>query len=123
MKDKYSREVRATISGEECRILINLKGLILAGEHGFDIEDLEVEGEEDLEELPTGKRLEVLARYMWVGMLPFEEDLAFDDLLMRVTLGDLPAMTEAFQKIKSRQLTDEVKEKMKEVAESTEGKD
>jgi len=41
MKDRFSREVRIEILGEERRFLLCMKGLKEAKARGYDIEDLE----------------------------------------------------------------------------------
>lgn len=111
MKDRYPREVRMEVNGEQRRILVCLWGLKLAEEKGYDISQLEVEGEN----AGASQMLDLI----WIGMLPFEEDLTRKEVGMTFSLGDMAKAESAFQKIKSRQLTSDVKEEVSKAANSS----
>jgi len=113
MEKEYTREVHIELGGETRRVLLNLWGLVLAEEKGFDVADLEVDA--DSAEEVSGKATKMLD-YLWVGMLPFNEDLTRKELGMEIGMGELPKIQEAFDKIRSRQLTQDVKEKIEEAA-------
>ena len=111
MPDQFPREVTITVGGEERRILICLWGLKLAEEKGYDVSSLDVDPEElSGERGATGQMIDLL----WIGMLPFDEDLTRREVGMMLTLGDLAKAEDAINKIVSRQLTDDVKEVIEE---------
>jgi len=113
MQKEYTREVHIEIGGETRRVLLCLWALVLAEEQGFDIAELEVDAESA--EAVSGKATTMLD-YLWVGMLPFEEGLSRKDLGMQIGMGDLPKLEAAFDKIRSRQLTQDVEQKIEEAA-------
>lgn len=113
MEKEHTREVHVEIGGETRRILLCLWGLVLAEEQGFDISDLAIDQEEAEEQQGNAKKM---LDMLWVGMLPFNEDLKRKDLGMDVGFGDLPAIEKAFTEVTSRQLTDEVEEKIEEAS-------
>lgn len=102
MEKKYSREVHLEAGGETHRVLVCLWGLVLAEEKGMDLNELETEGASD----DFGQMLD----FLWVGMLPFNEDLSRKEVGMMFTPADLNACETAFEKIKSRQITADVQE-------------
>jgi len=104
MEKQYTREVHLEAAGETRRVLVTLWGLVLAEEKGLDLEDLTTDDEEDAESFSE------MLDFLWIGMLPFEEDLTRKDVGMMFTPSDMEACQEAFQKIKSRQITNEVQE-------------
>lgn len=114
MEKKYTREVHVELGGEKRRVLLNLWGLVLAEEKGYDIADLEVDAE-SAEEV-SGKARRMLD-YLWVGILPFEEDITREELGMQIGMGELPKLQEAFDKIRSRQLTQDVKDEIEAASE------
>jgi hypothetical protein len=109
MDKEYTREVHVEIGGETRRVLLCLWGLVLAEERGFDVTNIDID-EESAEERSGDMRQ--MLDLLWVGMLPFDEDLGKKDLAMQISFGDLEDVTAAFNKVISRQLTDEVKQKM-----------
>lgn len=121
MEKKYTREVHVELGGETRRVLLNLWGLVLAEEKGFDVSEIELD-EEEAEERKGN--VEQMLDMLWIGMLPFNEELGRKELAMQVGFEDLPALKSAFTKIISRQLTDEVREQIEEASEggSAEGK-
>lgn len=111
MDKEYSREVRVDIGGETRRVLLCLWGLCLAEEKGFDISEIELDEEEAQERKGNLKQMLDL---LWIGMLPFNEDLEVKDLGMQVGLNDMEALESAFEKIVKRQMTEDVREKIEE---------
>jgi len=115
MSDKrYTREVEVEVGGETRRVLLCLWGLIKAEEKGFDVSDMELDEEAEERKGEMSEMLDML----WVGMLPFEDEwdgeLTRRRLGMEVTFGDMEQMEDAFTKIVSRQITDDVREKVEE---------
>jgi hypothetical protein len=102
MEKQYPREVHLEAGGETRRVLVCLWGLVLAEEKGLDLEELDTkEAEESFAQMLD---------FLWVGMLPFNEDLTRKEAGMMFTPSDLDACQEAFQKIKSRQITSDVQD-------------
>ena len=111
MEKEYTREVHVEIGGETRRVLLNLWGLCLAEERGFEVSELDL-GEEEAQERKGD--LQQMLDMLWVGMLPFNEDLTRRELGMQVGFEDMAGLEEAFSKIVSRQLTDDVREKIED---------
>jgi hypothetical protein len=111
MDKEYSREVHVEIGGETRRVLLCLWGLCLAEEKGFDISEIELDEEEAQERKGNLKQMLDL---LWIGMLPFNEELEVKDLGMQVGLNDMEALESAFEKIVKRQMTEDVREKIEE---------
>lgn len=116
MKDEYTREVRVEIGGEERRVLLCLYGLMLAEQKGYDISEIELDEEAEQRKGNVGQMLDLL----WIGMLPFNEDLSKKELGMQIGFGDLEKLEEPFQEMIDKQITDDVREKIEE-AQSGEG--
>ena len=113
MEKEYTREVHVEIGGETRRVLLNLWGLCLAEERGFNVEELELDEEEAKERKGD---LQQMLDMLWVGMLPFNEDLTRKELGMQVGFEDMPNINAAFDKIRSRQMTDDVREKIEDAS-------
>lgn len=109
MDKEYTREVHVEFGGEKRRIMLTLWGLTLAEEKGFDVTDIEID--EESAEQRSGNLSQMLD-LLWIGMLPFDESLTKRELGMQVGFDELERVTEAFDKVVSRQLTDDVKERM-----------
>jgi len=116
---QFDRTVEIEIAGDSYQVLLCLWGLTLAEEKGYDISGIDLD-EEDAQERQgdLGQMLDML----WIGMLPFNEDLTRRKLGMHIGFDDLPKLEEAFNKIVSRQLTEDIREKVEE-AEGAEGKE
>jgi hypothetical protein len=112
MEKRYTREVHLEVGGETRRVLVTLWGLVLAEEKGLDLSDLETDEN-------GGEDFSTMLDFLWVGMLPFDEDLSRKDAGMMFTPADLDACQEAFNKIKSRQITADVQEVIDEGATET----
>ena len=107
MPDRFPREVTINTGGEERRVLVCLWGLKLAEEKSFDVSSLNVDPKKiNAEGGSTTEMIELL----WIGMLPFDEDLTRRDVGMMFTFKDLAKAESTINKILSRQLTDDVKE-------------
>ena len=113
MEKEYTREVHVEIGGETRRVLLNLWGLCLAEERGFEVGELELDEEEAQERKGD---LQQMLDMLWVGMLPFNEDLTRKELGMQVGFEDMPNINAAFDKIRSRQMTDDVREKIEDAS-------
>jgi hypothetical protein len=108
MKDRFSREVRIEILGEERRFLLCMKGLKEAKARGYDIEDLELGEEEAKEKAEDG--IDQLRDLMWVGLLPFYDiDL---EMIEFASFGDMARFREKLPKIAEHQMTSEIKEEV-----------
>lgn len=107
MDKRYTREVHLEVGDETRRVLVTLWGLVLAEEKGFDLTELETDedGEEGFQEMLD---------FLWVGMLPFDEDLTRKEVGMMFTPADMNKCEAAFHKIKSRQITGDVQEAIEE---------
>lgn len=119
MEKEYTREVHVEIDGETRRVLLCLWGLCLAEEKGFDISEIELDEEEAKERKGN---LRQMLDLLWIGMLPFNEDLKLKDLGMQVGLNDMEALESAFNKIVKHQMTADVREKIEDAGEGAEGK-
>jgi len=108
---QFDRTVEIEIAGETRKVLLCLWGLTLAEEKGFDVSGIDLD-EEDAQERQgdLGQMLDML----WIGMLPFNEDLTRRGLGMHIGFDDLPKLEDAFNKIVSRQLTEDIREKVEE---------
>jgi len=109
---KYPREVHVDIAGETRRVYVNLWGLILAEEKGYDIGQLALDEEEAKEQATSG--LKNALDLLWIGMLPFNEDLTRRDLGMQIPVSDLEKLEDPINQIMSRQFGDDVREKIQE---------
>lgn len=114
MEKEYTREVQVEIGGETRRVLLCLWGLVLAEEKGYDISEVELDEEAEERKPEEGGSLGQMLDMLWIGMLPFEEDLERRELGMQVSFKDMEQISEAFDKIMSRQVTDDVREKIEE---------
>jgi hypothetical protein len=107
MEKQYTREVHMEVAGETRRVLVCLWGLVLAEEKGLDLADLETQDD-------GGEDFSTMLDFLWVGMLPFDEGLERKEVGMMFTAGDLDACQDAFQKVKSRQITGDVQDAIEE---------
>ena len=103
--DVPERTVWMDVEDETVPVLVCLWGLVLAEEKGFDLSDLDV-ADEDGQSVEAKQMLDLL----WIGMLPFDESLTRKEVGMKLTVGAMQQAREAFDKIKSRQITQDVKE-------------
>jgi len=106
MDKRYDREVHLEVGGETRRVLVCLWGLVLAEEKGLDLQELDTEEAED--------SFSTMLDFLWVGMLPFDEELSRKEVGMMFTPADMQKAEEAFNKIRSRQITGEIKEAIDE---------
>lgn len=112
MEKEYPREVHVEIGGEVRRVYVNLWGLILAEEKGYDIGQLALDEEEAKEQATSG--LKNALDLLWIGMLPFNEDLTRKELGMQIPPSDLEKLEGPINQIMSRQFGDDVREKIQE---------
>lgn len=117
MADKKNVVTAKIGSLGERKIHLNMWGLVLAEEHGFDIADLDLD--EDGAKERKGNLRQML-EMLWIGMLPYDEDISIEEIGRSIGFADMPDVSAAFEKVVSRQLTDDVREQVKEAKKKAE---
>jgi hypothetical protein len=111
MSKKHSRAVEVDIGADDDEIpdnvLLCLYGLTVAESlHNFDISDIELDEEAAERKGDLTQMLELL----WVGMLPFNEDLTKKQVGMAVSFEDMAGLQESFEKVVKLQITSDVRD-------------
>ena len=98
--------VTAVIGGKERKLLLCMWGLMLAEKAGYDVAGLDLGAEAN--EARKGELTQML-ELLWVAALPFERSLTLEELGMSITLGDLPAVAEAFSEVMRLQMGEDLR--------------
>ena len=105
---RRSNEVAVEFGGTKRRIHINMFGIDLAAERGYDLfDEQESIAELDTDNLrPGGQRriMDFNLHLLWIGLLPYEPDLEFSEIQRQVSLADIPAITEAVSRANNLQV-------------------
>ena len=111
MSTDFSRAVEVDIGGENDdipdKVLLCLYGLTVAESvHDFDIGEIELDEEAAERKGDLTQMLELL----WIGMLPYNEDLTQKDVGMAVSFEDMEGLQDDFEKVVELQITSDVRE-------------
>jgi len=111
MSKDFSRAVEVDIGGENDsipdKVLLCLYGLTVAESvHDFDIGEIELDEEAAERKGDLTQMLELL----WIGMLPYNEDLTQKDVGMAVSFEDMEGLQNDFEKVVELQITSDVRE-------------
>jgi hypothetical protein len=111
MSTDFSRAVEVDIGGENDdipeKVLLCLYGLTVAESvHDFDIGEIELDEEAAERKGDLTQMLELL----WIGMLPYNEDLTQKEVGMAVSFEDMEGLQEDFEKVVELQITSDVRE-------------
>jgi hypothetical protein len=100
-------EVTLTLGDEEYKLLCCLWGLKLAASKGYDISQLDISEEEASN---PGQNIEQMVDLLWIGRLPFDEDLTRREIGMAITPGDLEEAQDALEEVIEKQFNAEMEE-------------
>jgi hypothetical protein len=111
MSTDFSRAVEVNIGGDNDdipdKVLLCLYGLTVAESvHGFDIGEIELDEEAAERKGDLTQMLELL----WIGMLPYNEDLTQKEVGMAVSFEDMEGLQDDFEKVVELQITSDVRE-------------
>ena len=111
MSTDFSRAVEVDIGGENDdipdKVLLCLYGLTVAESvHDFDIGEIELDEEAAERKGDLTQMLELL----WIGMLPYNEDLTQKEVGMAVSFEDMEGLQDDFEKVVELQITSDVRE-------------
>jgi hypothetical protein len=111
MSKDFSRAVEVDIGGDNDdipdKVLLCLYGLTVAESvHDFDIGEIELDEEAAERKGDLTQMLELL----WIGMLPYNEDLTQKDVGMAVSFEDMEGLQDDFEKVVELQITSDVRE-------------
>jgi hypothetical protein len=111
MSTDFSRAVEVDIGGDNDdipnKVLLCLYGLTVAESvHDFDIGEIELDEEAAERKGDLTQMLELL----WIGMLPYNEDLTQKDVGMAVSFEDMEGLQDDFEKVVELQITSDVRE-------------
>lgn len=112
-------EVTLSLGGEEHKFLCCLWGLKLASNKGYDLSNLDVD-EQDAEN--PAENIGQMIDLLWIGRLPYNEDLTRREVGMAITPGDLDQAQDALQEIVEKQFNAEMQEAVEEAG-GSEGKE
>jgi hypothetical protein len=126
MSKDFSRAVEVDIGAEDDdipgKVLLCLYGLTVAESvHDFDIGEIELDEEAAERKGDLTQMLELL----WIGMLPYNEDLTQKEVGMAVSFEDMEGLQDAFEKVVTLQITSDVREHIEDAdgGEGAEGKE
>ncbi|MCS3611005.1 hypothetical protein [Salinibacter ruber] len=110
MSTDFSRAVEVDIGGENDdipdKVLLCLYGLTVAESvHDFDIGEIELDEEAAERKGDLTQMLELL----WIGMLPYNEDLTQKEVGMAVSFEDMEGLQDDFEKVVELQITSDVR--------------
>lgn len=111
MSTDFSRAVEVDIGGENDdipdKVLLCLYGLTVAESvHDFDIGEIELDEEAAERKGDLTQMLELL----WIGMLPYNEDLTQKEVGMAVSFEDMEGLQDDFEKVVELQITSDVRD-------------
>jgi hypothetical protein len=111
MSTDFSRAVEVSIGGDNDdipnKVLLCLYGLTVAESvHDFDIGEIELDEEAAERKGDLTQMLELL----WIGMLPYNEDLTQKEVGMAVSFEDMEGLQDDFEKVVELQITSDVRE-------------
>jgi len=111
MSTDFSRAVEVDIGGDNDdipdKVLLCLYGLTVAESvHDFDIGEIELDEEAAERKGDLTQMLELL----WIGMLPYNEDLTQKEVGMAVSFEDMEGLQDDFEKVVELQITSDVRE-------------
>jgi hypothetical protein len=111
MSTDFSRAVEVDIGGKNDdipdKVLLCLYGLTVAESvHDFDIGEIELDEEAAERKGDLTQMLELL----WIGMLPYNEDLTQKEVGMAVSFEDMEGLQDDFEKVVELQITSDVRE-------------
>jgi len=111
MSTDFSRAVEVSVGGDNDdipdKVLLCLYGLTVAESvHDFDIGEIELDEEAAERKGDLTQMLELL----WIGMLPYNEDLTQKDVGMAVSFEDMEGLQDDFEKVVELQITSDVRE-------------
>jgi len=111
MSTDFSRAVEVDIGGGNDdipdKVLLCLYGLTVAESvHDFDIGEIELDEEAAERKGDLTQMLELL----WIGMLPYNEDLTQKEVGMAVSFEDMEGLQDDFEKVVELQITSDVRE-------------
>jgi hypothetical protein len=111
MSTDFSRAVEVNIGGDNDdipnKVLLCLYGLTVAESvHDFDIGEIELDEEAAERKGDLTQMLELL----WIGMLPYNEDLTQKEVGMAVSFEDMEGLQDDFEKVVELQITSDVRE-------------
>jgi len=111
MSTDFSRAVEVSVGGENDdipdKVLLCLYGLTVAESvHDFDIGEIELDEEAADRKGDLTQMLELL----WIGMLPYNEDLTQKEVGMAVSFEDMEGLQDDFEKVVELQITSDVRE-------------
>jgi len=111
MSTDFSRAVEVSVGGENDdipdKVLLCLYGLTVAESvHDFDIGEIELDEEAAERKGDLTQMLELL----WIGMLPYNEDLTQKEVGMAVSFEDMEGLQDDFEKVVELQITSDVRE-------------
>lgn len=111
MSTDFSRAVEVDIGGANDeipgKVLLCLYGLTVAESvHDFDIGEIELDEEAAERKGDLTQMLELL----WIGMLPYNEDLTQKEVGMAVSFEDMEGLQDDFEKVVELQITSDVRE-------------
>lgn len=111
MSTDFSRAVEVDLGGENDdipdKVLLCLYGLTVAESvHDFDIGEIELDEEAAERKGDLTQMLELL----WIGMLPYNEDLTQKEVGMAVSFEDMEGLQDDFEKVVELQITSDVRD-------------
>mgnify|MGYP000497581631 FL=1 len=111
MSTDFSRAVEVNIGGDNDdipnKVLLCLYGLTVAESvHDFDIGEIELDEEAAERKGDLTQMLELL----WIGMLPYNEDLTQKEVGMAVSFEDMEGLQDDFEKVVELQITSDVRD-------------
>ena len=98
-----SNSVSVTFGGRKRKIHLNMLGIHRAMMHGYDVAQLDESGavkaeEKDMTLEQKAKAYEATNRMLWIGLLPYDADITFEDMLMSISFSEMQTVQDALRK-------------------------